>query len=59
MGLLVDTSVRSLALRRNTPPDSPPVRYLSGALEDGTDVFGTGIVLQDMANLVDLELADR
>lgn len=48
MGVLVDTSVWSLALRRDTPPDSPPVRYLSGALEDGTDVFGTGIVLQEL-----------
>lgn len=48
MTLLVDTSVWSLALRRDTPAAQPEVDALAGALA-GTDVVvTTGIVLQEL-----------
>ena len=48
MKLLVDTSVWSLALRRDCPPDAPEVRRLSAALEGGDDLFTTGLVMQEL-----------
>lgn len=48
MKLLVDTSVWSLALRRDCPPDLPEVRRLSGALLGGDDLFTTGLVLEEL-----------
>ncbi len=48
MNLFVDTSVWSLALRRDNPPPSPEVAYLMQALETGELVFTTGIVLQEL-----------
>jgi hypothetical protein len=47
LSLLVDTSVWSLALRRDTPPDLPEVFALRQALESGS-VYCTGLVLQEL-----------
>lgn len=48
MSLLVDTSVWSLALRRDTPPDGVEVRALHSALEQGESVICTGLILQEL-----------
>jgi predicted nucleic acid-binding protein len=44
----VDTSVWSLALRRDRPEDRPEVERLARALEDGEGVFTTGLVVQEL-----------
>jgi hypothetical protein len=46
--LFVDTSVWSLAFRRDHPPDAPPVTYLREELVTGEAVTTTGIVLQEL-----------
>ena len=38
----------SLALRRDTSADEPPVQRLRDALETGKGVFTTGLVLQEL-----------
>ena len=48
MTLFVDTSVWSLALRRDAPSDEPPVQRLRAALTGGEAVYTTGIVLQEI-----------
>jgi predicted nucleic acid-binding protein len=48
MSLLVDTSVWSLALRRDAPPDVPEVRALRHALAGGEIVATTGVILQEL-----------
>lgn len=48
MRLFVDTSVWSLALRRDDPPAAPEVTVLAEALEQGDLVFTTGLVLQEL-----------
>ena len=48
MTLFVDTSVWSLALRRDSMPNTPEVRRLREALSGGETVFATGIVLQEL-----------
>ena len=48
MSLFVDTSVWSLAFRRDSPPDVPEVRRLRDALEYGETVCTTGLVLQEL-----------
>ena len=48
MNLLVDTSVWSLAFRRDAPPHCPEVTTLAQALGTGGPVFTTGIVLQEL-----------
>ena len=48
MDLFVDTSVWSLALRRDATPDEPAVERLRQALEVGEGVFTTGLVLQEL-----------
>ncbi len=48
MNLFVDTSVWSLALRRDAPPPAPEVTHLMQTLETGEPVFTTGIVLQEL-----------
>ncbi len=48
MSLLVDTSVWSLALRRDAPPDIPEVQELKRALEAGDAIYGTGLILQEL-----------
>jgi hypothetical protein len=48
LSLFVDTSVWSLALRRDAPPVSALVRTLVHALEAGETVLTTGLVLQEL-----------
>ncbi len=48
MNVFVDTSVWSLALRRDAPPESPQVTFLAQALKMGGSVFTTGLVLQEL-----------
>lgn len=48
MALLVDTSVWSLAYRRDAPPDIPEVAALHRALTGGDAVATTGIVLLEL-----------
>ena len=47
MNLFVDTSVWSLALRRDSPPDVSEVMHLREALAGGT-IYTTGLVLQEL-----------
>jgi predicted nucleic acid-binding protein len=46
--LFVDTSVWSLALRRDAPRDLPEVSRLIAALGGGETVYATGLVLQEI-----------
>jgi predicted nucleic acid-binding protein len=46
--LFVDTSVWSLALRRDNPQDGREVQLLHRALSEGVAVFTTGLVLQEL-----------
>lgn len=48
MTLFADTSVWSLALRRDQPADDPAVRKLMRALESGERVVTAGLVLQEL-----------
>lgn len=48
MSIFVDTSVWSLALRRDAPPPSPQVRLLEHALQTSEAIFTTGLVLQEL-----------
>ena len=48
MTLFVDTSVWSLALRRDTVPEGPEVRRLQDGLSGGETVHTTGVVLQEL-----------
>ena len=48
MSLFVDTSVWSLAFRRDVRPDSPEVDALAEALRRGDLVVSTGLVLQEL-----------
>ena len=48
MGLFVDTSVWSLAFRRDSPAGVPEVRRLRDALLEGEAVHTTGLVLQEL-----------
>jgi hypothetical protein len=48
MSLLVDTSVWSLAFRRDAPPNCPEVNVLRSALEQGESVVCTGLILQEL-----------
>jgi predicted nucleic acid-binding protein len=48
VNLFVDTSVWSLALRRDAPSEVPEVGVLAGALEAGGAVCTTGLVLQEL-----------
>ncbi|WP_297922725.1 PIN domain-containing protein [Metallibacterium sp.] len=48
MTLFVDTSVWSLALRRDAPSDHAAVSVLRKALLDGDTIVITGIVLQEL-----------
>ena len=48
MSLLVDTSVWSLALRRDQPGRLPEVDALKAALQAGEAVVTTGLVLQEI-----------
>lgn len=48
MSLLVDTSVWSLALRRDAEGSTQAVEVLRSALEGADQVFTTGLVLQEL-----------
>ncbi len=48
MTVFVDTSVWSLALRRDHPVPSPEVEFLSNRLSTGEPVLTTGLVLQEL-----------
>ena len=48
MSLLVDTSVWSLALRRDGQQGAPEVSALRAALQGAAQVFTTGLVLQEV-----------
>ncbi len=48
MNLFVDTSVWSLALRRDVASTAPEVDRLRDALRSGEGVFTTGLVLQEL-----------
>jgi len=48
VSLFVDTSVWSLALRRDTPARSAEVEMLVQALDSGETVLTTGLVLQEL-----------
>ena len=48
MTLFADTSVWSLAMRRDLPSHAAPVRALMRALETGERVVTTGLVLQEL-----------
>jgi len=48
VSFFVDTSVWSLALRRDGPQDGKEVKLLHRALSEGIVVFTTGLVLQEL-----------
>jgi predicted nucleic acid-binding protein len=48
MTLFVDTSVWSLAFRRDAPEESPEVHALKQSLSSGGQIVSTGIVLQEL-----------
>jgi predicted nucleic acid-binding protein len=48
LSLFVDTSVWSLALRRDSPDESPAARALMRAIESGETLLTTGLVLQEL-----------
>ncbi|MBP8080987.1 MAG: PIN domain-containing protein [Arenimonas sp.] len=48
MSMLVDTSVWSLAFRRDAPPDLGEIGALRLALERGDSIVCTGLVLQEV-----------
>lgn len=48
MSIFVDTSVWSLALRRDVPTPDPQVSWLEQALQAGAGIFTTGLVLQEL-----------
>ncbi len=48
LNLFVDTSVWSLALRRDAPERKPEVAFLADALGAGSLVFTTSLVLQEL-----------
>lgn len=48
MSLVVDTSVWSLAVRRDVPPDCREVGKLREALEEGEDILLIGVILQEV-----------
>jgi predicted nucleic acid-binding protein len=48
LSLFVDTSVWSLAFRRDAPSDAAPARMLLRAIEAGETLLTTGLVLQEL-----------
>jgi predicted nucleic acid-binding protein len=48
MAIFVDTTVWSLALRRDAVVDVAEVKALKNALADGTQIITTGLVLQEL-----------
>jgi len=48
VGLMVDTSVWSLALRCDEQPNSPELKILVKAIDSGEEIYSTGIILQEL-----------
>jgi predicted nucleic acid-binding protein len=48
VSLFIDTSVWSLAFRRDAPSETPEARQLRHAIEASEDLFTTGLVLQEL-----------
>jgi hypothetical protein len=48
LSVFIDTSIWSLALRRNTPDITPEVAELGSALRSGEPVFTSGLILQEL-----------
>lgn len=48
MSLLVDTSVWSLAMRRDAPVSCAEVDLLVSAIDSGEEIYSTGIILQEL-----------
>ena len=48
MAVLVDTSVWSLAMRRDEQPNTPELKVLIKALDSGEEIYSTGIILQEL-----------
>ena len=48
MAFFVDTTVWSLALRRDVVVEAPEVRMLKEALTEGSQIVTTGLVLQEL-----------
>ncbi len=48
MNVLVDTSVWSLAFRRDRPAETPEVVWLRRALTAGAAILTTGLILQEL-----------
>jgi predicted nucleic acid-binding protein len=48
LSLFVDTSVWSLAFRRDSPSSAPEVRKLVQAIDTGETILTTGLVLQEL-----------
>ena len=48
MSIFVDTSVWSLALRRDAPSPASEVRALTHAIEIGEPILTTGLILQEL-----------
>lgn len=48
MAILVDTSVWSLAMRRDELPNSPELKILIKALDTGEEIYSTGVILQEL-----------
>jgi len=57
--VLVDTSVWSLALRKQGPADHPAVERLAQMLRDGEDIFLTGTILQEILQAFRVESTFR
>lgn len=49
MSVLVDTSVWSLELRRDGPKTNVQVKKLTKLIEDDTEIYVTGIILQELS----------
>jgi len=48
VAILVDTSVWSLAMRRDELPNSPELKILIKALDTGEEIYSTGVILQEL-----------
>jgi len=48
VSILVDTSVWSLAMRRDEQPNSSELKVLVKALDSGQEIYSTGIILQEL-----------
>jgi len=48
VGLLVDTSVWSLAMRRDEQSNSPELKLLMKAFDSGEEIYSAGVILQEL-----------